>query len=95
MIRTSFTVSYRRNRVRTTVLGVTHIVPNLNGFLFFTEDGENHFIESCELTDGNSLNGVYFEYSTQEDLAIEFEMAREDPENSKVIDHRRHWQDPV
>lgn len=90
MIRTSFTVSYRSKRVRTTVLGVTHIVPNLNGFLFFTEDGENHFIEHCELADGNSLNGVYFEYSTDEDIAIEFEMALDCPTLNRVIDHRKH-----
>ena len=90
MIRTSFTASYRSHRVRYTVLGVTSIVPNLNGFLFFTEDGENHFVESHELAEGNSLNGVYFEYSTEEDLAIEFEMATDSPELNKVIDHRKH-----
>ena len=89
MIKTSFTVSYRNNRVRTTVLGVTHIVPNLNGFLFFTEDGENHFIEHCELTDGNSLNGVYLEYSTDEDIAIELEQVKEDPVHNNLIDHRK------
>lgn len=90
MIKSSFTASYRSKRVRYTVLGVTSIVPNLNGFLFFTEDGENHFIENCDLAEGNSLNGVFFEYSTDEDIAIEFEMARDNPALNKVIDHRNH-----
>ena len=90
MIKSSFTVSYRSKRVRYTVLGVTSIVPNLNGFLFFTEDGKNHFVESCDLADGNSLNGVYFEYSSAEDIAIEFEMAQDCPSLNKVIDHRNH-----
>ena len=89
MVKSSFTVSYRIGRVRTTVLGVTSIVPNLNGFLFFTEDGQNHFIEWNDLTD-NSLTGVYFEYSTEVDLEIEFSEARLCPESHKVIDHRNH-----
>lgn len=86
MIKSSFTVGYRHKGFRTTVLGVTSIVPNLNGFLFFTEDGENHFIEAHELDD-NLLGGVYFEYSTEEDLQDEFDSA-EDGE-VLVIDHRK------
>lgn len=89
MIRTSFTVSYHHKlKVRVTVLGVTSIVPNLNGFLFFTEDGENHFVESCDLFD-NSLLGMYLEYSTPEDIELEFSNALDCPAKNKVIDHRK------
>ena len=87
MIRNSFTVSYRHHGIRTTILGVTSIVPNLNGFLFFTEDGENYFIEKCDLTTGNCLTGVYFEYSSAEDLADEFAEAEEG--SVVLIDHRK------
>ena len=94
MIRNSFTVGYRIHRVHYTVLGVTSIVPNLNGFLFFTEDGENHQIEACDLTD-RSLPGMHFEYSLDDDIKDEFELASDQPDKYKVIDHRRHWQDLI
>lgn len=89
MVKSSFTVSYRNQGVRTTVLGVTSIVPNLNGFLFFTEDGQNHFIECCDLKD-NSLSGIFFEYSTEVEIDRELSMERLSPELHKVIDHRNH-----
>ena len=84
MIKTSFTVGYRLGKQNHVVLGVTSIVPNLNGFLFFTEDGENHFVESHELL-FESLTGMYISYSIEDEL---------DPLGI-VHDHRKHWQDPV
>lgn len=88
MINKSFTVGYRQGRVHHAVLGVTSIVPNLNGVLFFTEDGENHFVESCDMSHG-VLPGMYIEYSTEEDISNEFEIAAEKPNGNKVHDHRK------
>lgn len=64
----SFTVGFQMRGKTRIVTGVTSIVPNLNGILMFTKDGENHFIESCELTDGQ-LKGMFIEYSNSEDIA--------------------------
>lgn len=77
MIKASFAVGYRKGRESHVVLGVTSIVPNLNGVLMFTEDGENHFIESCEIPNG--LCNAYIDYE-QDDC---IEMA------DKVFDHRK------
>lgn len=93
MIRNSFTVGYRLRRVHHTVLGVTSIVPNLNGVLLFTEDGENHFIESCDM-EHHTLPGMYIEYSTDDDIWDERELAQSKPGEYEIHDHRRHWQDP-
>lgn len=71
MIKTSFTVGYRLHKgdisENHVVLGVTSIMPNLNGFLMFTEDGENHFIEGHELTH-ETLTGVYLSYDIEDEL---------------------------
>ena len=60
-MKTSFTVMFDRGNKTHVVAGVTSIVPNLNGFLFFTEDGENYQIESCDLIDGG-MSAISFEY---------------------------------
>ena len=67
MIKTSFTVGYRLNRQRHIILGVTSIVPNLNGVLFFTEDGKNHFVESWELK-FDSLSGMFISYDPEDEV---------------------------
>lgn len=86
MFKSSFTVGYNHCGFETVVLGVTSIVPNLNGFLLFTEDGENFQIESYELAH-NILGNVYFEYSTEEDIAEAFESAEKG--EFLLIDHRK------
>ena len=71
MIKTSFTVGYRLHKggisENHVVLGVISIMPNLNGVLMLTEDGENHFIEGHELTQEN-LTGVYLSYDIEDEL---------------------------
>lgn len=79
MIKNHFTVGYRRNRQNHAVLGVTSIVPNLNGILMFTEDGQNHFIEQHELLDGTELIGMYISYDPIDE---------EDPTADIIHDHR-------
>lgn len=80
MIKTNFTVGYRLNRQRHLILGVTSIVPNLNGVLFFTEDGKNHFVESCELRH-DILAGMFISYDPEdEEVFVDGEI---------VHDHRR------
>lgn len=88
-MKSSFTVGYQQDRIDHVVLGVTSIVPNLNGFLFFTEDGRNHQIESHELNFG-ALCNVFLEYSSEEDI----EGYLEDPcvpsgINFQLHDHRK------
>lgn len=61
MIKTSFAVKYKVGHTTHVVAGVTAIVPNLNGVLMFTKDGENHFIESCDLRHG-ILPNMYIDY---------------------------------
>lgn len=46
MSKSTFAVGYDYNGDKHIVLGVTSIVPNRNGILMFTEDGENHEIEA-------------------------------------------------
>lgn len=77
-IKSSFTVGYRLNKQNHVVLGVTSIVPNMNGFLMFTEDGKNHFVESWELK-YDTLVGMYMSYEIEDEL---------DP-NAVVHDHRK------
>ena len=64
MIKSSFAVGYQLNSKTVNVLGVTSIVPNLNGVLFFTEDGENHFIESHEMNE--VLGNMFIDYDQSE-----------------------------
>ena len=78
MIRSSFTVGYRLNKQKHLVFGVTSIVPNMNGYLMFTEDGKNHFIESFEMREG-TLPMSYLSYDYLDEL---------DPE-AIVHDHRK------
>ena len=79
MIKSSFAVGYRMNRRTNVVLGVTSIVPNLNGVLMFTEDGENHFIESYQM--GEALCNMFISY--EDDLADMNDIGYH------IIDHRR------
>lgn len=60
-MKTSFTVMFDRGNKTYVVAGVTSIVPNLNGFLFFTEDGKHYQVESCDLIDGG-MSAISFEY---------------------------------
>lgn len=94
MFKASFTVNYKADKKPfVTVLGVTSIVPNLNGFLFFTEDGENHQIEACDLYDlygSKCVTGMCLEYSTDQDIKDYFEQAKKTPDKYVVIDHREH-----
>ena len=80
MLKTSFTVVLDDCIF---ITGVTSIVPNLNGFLFFTEDGQNHFIESCELIE-EGISGIAFEYFSDEDIK---DLKRFHGRNT-VYDHR-------
>lgn len=79
MIKSSFAVGYRMNRRTNVVLGVTSIVPNLNGVLMFTEDGENHFIESYHM--GEVLCSMFISY--------EDDLADMNGTGYHIIDHRR------
>lgn len=90
MIKTSFTVSYRKNGVRHIILGVTSIVPNLNGLLLFTEDGKGYQIESDVLAskDFSPQIRLFVEYSNDEDINDEIGLARDYPDEYKVYDHR-------
>lgn len=65
MIKTSFTVTIDDFNKPTFITGVTSIVPNLNGFLLFTEDGKNFQIEAYELEDGG-LSNIAFDYFSDE-----------------------------
>lgn len=88
MSKSSFTVSYKLPRhPRTVVLGVTSIMPNLNGYLFNTEDGEGHQIEHYELVDG-FLPSVVLEYSTEEDINDYLKDFEKSPEKFPLFDHR-------
>lgn len=84
-MKSSFTVMFesQTSNTATLITGVTSVVPNLNGFLFFTEDGENYQIESHELID-NGLSGISFEYFSDEDIEDLKRFAR-----NTVHDHRK------
>lgn len=81
MIKASFAVGYQSFKGESSniivVLGVTSIVPNLNGVLFFTEDRENHFIESCDMNE--VLGNMFISY--EEDL--------DEYKDYTIIDHRK------
>ena len=89
MIRNSFTVKYRYSKQRKFVLGVTSIVPNLNGFLFFTEDGQNHFIESSEVHWNQDSMPFTLEYSTESQIDYYLQSAKRYTNQVKVYDHRK------
>ena len=89
MTRQSFTVKYRHSKQCKFVLGVTSIVPNLNGFLFFTEDGQNHFIESDEVHWNQDSMPFTLEYSTDAQIDYYIGCAGVLPNKNKVYDHRK------
>lgn len=68
MSKSSFTVIYPKGDKEVVISGVTSIYPNLNGFLFCTEDRENHFIESCDLIDKGMSNLTFSYQYTDEDF---------------------------
>ena len=76
----SFAVGYRMNRVTKVVLGVTSIVPNLNGVLLFVENGRHIQIEKHELVGGDLLPNMFISYEDREDF--------EDIDHYEVIDCR-------
>lgn len=77
-MKSSFSVGYQDPRRGKTIVitGVTSIVPNLNGVLFFVEDGDYVQIESHELTDG-VLGNMFISYEPVSELA-----------DYTVVDHR-------
>ena len=91
MSKSSFAVKYHLPQYRKSVvvLGVTSIVPNLNGVLMFTENGQNHFIESCDMSD-NMLCGMCIDYHlTEEDISFDQEWAEKTESQFQVIDGRK------
>lgn len=90
MSKASFAVRYHLPAYRKTVvvLGVTSICPNLNGVLFYTENGRNHQVESHEMPD-KMLAGMSIDYSyTEEDTSFEQEWADKYDCQFQVIDGR-------
>ena len=66
-MKNSFTVFIGDHTNRTIVItGVTSMMPNLNGFLFNTEDREGFQIEKHELVNGG-ISNISFEYDYTED----------------------------
>ncbi len=90
MSKSSFTVGYQLRGQTHVLLGVTSIVPNLNGFLFFTEDGHNHMVEHHELSGGECefLGNMFFEYTDDEGYLEYFQTAGSTPDCYKVFDYR-------
>ena len=90
MSKASFSVRIHlpKERKYIRLLGVTSIYPNLNGFLFCTEDGDNFQIEHYRLSDG-MLTGLCFEYDiTEEDVEAEFKEAQKREHRYQIIDGR-------
>ena len=89
MSKSSFTVYYKlAHGPFVTVLGVTSIVPNLNGILFQTENGEGHQIEAYQMNivKGSSIvAGLSIEYSTEADIRECLEMAQSVDNSTKYI----------
>lgn len=81
MIKSSFAVGYRINRVTKVVLGVTSIVPNLNGVLLRVENGEDIQVEKYELTSGDFLANMFISYEEPSSFEGIF--------NWEVIDRRK------
>ena len=87
-MKSSFTVRYRRiNNPVTILLGVTSIVPNLNGILFYLENGQGHQVESYEMAVGDMqfLSGMCIEYSSDEEIAEYIEDAKDLERFEKLI----------
>lgn len=61
MSKSSFAVGFKINRDTVVVLGVTSIVPNMNGVLFFTEDGKNYEVEARHLRNEH-LGNMFIDY---------------------------------
>lgn len=80
MSKRSFAVGYRIERKNYVVLGVTSIVPNMNGILMFTEDGNNHSIEQYELCAGDLLPNAWISYEDADSFT--------DLDGYTIIDHR-------
>lgn len=73
MFKTSFAVAIHREKK--IILGVTSIVPNLNGILFFTENRWNY-----QLEDEPSNNGFNIEYDDNGEYDF--------PDDYKILDYR-------
>ena len=90
MSKASFAVQYHLSRYRkvVVVLGVTSIVPNLNGVLMFTENGRHHQVESYEMPD-KMLCGMSINYDiTEEDIEFNHEWAENYDCQFELIDGR-------
>ena len=90
MSKASFAVQYHLPAYGKTVvvLGVTSIVPNLNGVLMFTENGRHHQVESYEMPD-KMLCGMSIDYNiTEEDIEFNRELADEYDCQFELIDGR-------
>lgn len=83
MSKKSFTVGFVCNGKIYVIYGVTSILPNLNGVLFQTENGEGYQVESFELREG-FLGSMYIEYSTDEDYK-DYEFLKESAPDLHVI----------
>ena len=95
MSKSSFTVYYKSAKGPfVTVLGVTSIMPNMNGILFQTENGEGHEIEAYQMNcvkGASIVAGISIEYSTEEEIRECLDMARTVNNATKyiVIDGRQ------
>lgn len=87
-MKSSFTVGFVLGDKRHVVYGVTSIVPNMNGVLFFTENRENFQVESHQMTSGNILGNMYIEYSTSEDFEDHESLKEASPEKYEIHDMR-------
>lgn len=90
MINRSFAVEYTLPQYRKTVivLGVTSIVPNMNGVLMFTENGDNHFIESYDMKD-KMLSGMSIDYDmTEEDIQYTSDYCERNERKFVLVDGR-------
>lgn len=98
-VKSSFTVRFKlpRSVETVTILGVTSVVPNLNGILLFTEDGANYQIEHYEMevesrykkSEGNmSWVNMKIEYSTENQIRKHLAKGFESPSTHVCIDGR-------
>lgn len=89
MSKGSFAVKFAygsdENRKKFIILGVTSIMPNLNGFLFNTEDHQGFQVESHEIQDElfDHIRLMSFYYDQQEVLETYV-----DNKNYTILDHR-------
>lgn len=94
MTKKSFTVRFNQpveNTPEVVILGVTSIVPNLNGFLFFTENSYNYQVDRSDLVkcDGDEmLCGMSIEYSSEESIASYYREWQNNQESFELIDGR-------